>query len=173
MSHVSCLVSSRLVSSRLVSSRLVSSRLIVSYRIVSYRIVSYLIVSYRISYRINCKPRETLTGLGPRSRKRESFFSCCMDVLGYIVEESEATGQVFKRKFAKLQRLLASSCRSVPPCSWNSSLPTERIFMKICCLSISRKPVVKIQISLKFERNNGHFTQRPKYFYDHILLSSS
>jgi len=165
------------------------------YIIISYRIIYHII--YRITYHIICRPREHSTGLGPRSRKRGSFCSCCMDVLGYIVEESRIlcrggrsprssefdtippSGRVkrqdrFLGAFAKLRKkLLASSCLSVPRCSWSSSLSTERIFMRICCLSISRKSVEKIQISLKYENNNGHLTRRPTYFCDNISLNSS
>jgi hypothetical protein len=39
--------------------------------------------------------------------------------------------------------------------------------------SIFRKSAQKIQVSLKSDNNNGHFTWRPKYIYDNKLLSSS
>jgi len=32
---------------------------------------------------------------------------------------------------------------------------------------------VKIQVSLKSDKNNEYFTWRPKYIFDHILLNSS
>jgi len=35
------------------------------------------------------------------------------------------------------------------------------------------KSVKKIQVSLKSDKNNGHFTGRPIYVFDHILLISS
>jgi len=40
-------------------------------------------------------------------------------------------------------------------------------------MSIFRKSVSKIQISLKSGKNNGYFTSRPIYTCDHISLSSS
>jgi hypothetical protein len=40
-------------------------------------------------------------------------------------------------------------------------------------LSIFRKSAEKIQVSLKSDKNNGYFTQRPIYIFDHISLSSS
>ena len=50
-------------------------------------------------------------------------------------------------------------------------VPTLRIFMKF---HISRKSVEKIvQVSLKSNKNNGYFTRRPTYIYNHISLSSS
>jgi len=33
--------------------------------------------------------------------------------------------------------------------------------------------VEKIQFSLKSDKNNGHFTWRPTYIFDHISLSYS
>jgi len=35
------------------------------------------------------------------------------------------------------------------------------------------KTVEKIQDSLKSDKNNGHFSRRPIYFYNHISLDSS
>jgi len=41
-------------------------------------------------------------------------------------------------------------------------------------LSIFRKSVEKIQVSLKSDKNNGYFTWcRPIYIFNHISLSSS
>ena len=40
-------------------------------------------------------------------------------------------------------------------------------------LSVFRKFVEKIQVSLKSENNNWYFTQKPKYIYDNISLNSS
>ena len=45
--------------------------------------------------------------------------------------------------------------------SWNSYL------------SIFRKSVDKIQVSSKSDKNNGYFTWRPIYIFDHIWLISS
>jgi hypothetical protein len=46
-------------------------------------------------------------------------------------------------------------------------------FHEIWYLNIFRKSVGKIQVSLKSERNDGYFTWRPIYVFDHISLSSS
>jgi len=40
-------------------------------------------------------------------------------------------------------------------------------------MSVFRKPVLKIQPSLKSNKNNQYFTRRPMYIYDNISLSSS
>jgi hypothetical protein len=45
-------------------------------------------------------------------------------------------------------------------------------FHEILYLSILRKSTEKIQVSLKCDKNNGHFTWRSMYIYD-ILLNSS
>jgi hypothetical protein len=40
-------------------------------------------------------------------------------------------------------------------------------------LSVFRKYAQKIQVSLKYDQNNGYITWKPTYIYDHILFSSS
>jgi hypothetical protein len=40
-------------------------------------------------------------------------------------------------------------------------------------LGIFRKYFEKIQVSLKSDKNNGYFTWKPLYIFDHISLSSS
>jgi len=40
-------------------------------------------------------------------------------------------------------------------------------------LSIFRKSVEKIQVSLKSDKNTGHFTWRTVCIFDHISFSSS
>jgi hypothetical protein len=46
-------------------------------------------------------------------------------------------------------------------------------FYEIWYLSIFRKFVDKIQVSLKSDKNNGYFTWKPMYIYDNISLNSS
>ena len=46
-------------------------------------------------------------------------------------------------------------------------------FREVCYLNIYRKSPEKIQVSLKSDKNNGHFTWRPIYIYDYISLISS
>jgi len=45
-------------------------------------------------------------------------------------------------------------------------------FYQIWYLNIFRRYIEKIQISLKFENNNGYFTRRPMYIYDNNWLNS-
>jgi hypothetical protein len=77
--------------------------------------------------------------------------------------------------FAKLRKATLSFAISV-----RLSVRIEQLgfhwtnFQEILYLSIFRKSVEKIQVSLKSDKNNGHFTRRrPIYIYDHISLSSS
>jgi hypothetical protein len=46
-------------------------------------------------------------------------------------------------------------------------------FHEICYLSIFRKSVEKIQVSLKSNKNNSYITRKPIYIYDNISLKSS
>ena len=60
------------------------------------------------------------------------------------------------RKIAK-KRLSASH---VCPSAWNSA-PTGRTSMKFDIREFFRKSAEKIQVPLKSDKNNGHFTRRP------------
>jgi hypothetical protein len=66
--------------------------------------------------------------------------------------------RVFRRvrKIAKSDRWLRHVCPSVRPSAWNNSAATRRIFMKY--LSVLRKSVEKIQVSLKSDSNKGYLT---------------
>ena len=44
-------------------------------------------------------------------------------------------------------------------------------FHEILYLSMFRKSYEKIQVSLKFDKNNAYFTWGPKYFYASISLN--
>ena len=60
----------------------------------------------------------------------------------------------------------------VCPSAWTNSAPTGRVFMRD--LSIVRKSVEKIQVSLKSDKNNGYFTWRSMCIFDYsrpVLLS--
>ena len=46
-------------------------------------------------------------------------------------------------------------------------------FREIWYLMVFLKSVEKTQVLLKSDKNNGHFTWRPIYIFDHISLSSS
>ena len=45
-------------------------------------------------------------------------------------------------------------------------------FMKFWYLRFHRKPVEKIQISLKSDKNNGYITERPIYIFYHTSRNS-
>ena len=60
--------------------------------------------------------------------------------------------------FTKLRKATISSCLTVRLSGWNKSAPTGRIFIKFHILSIFRKCVDKVQVSLKYYKNNGYFT---------------
>ena len=62
------------------------------------------------------------------------------------------------------RRQLFLSCLSVYPSAWNNSASNGRIFKK--CFD-------EIQISLKYDKNNGYFTCRSLYIYVNISLNSS
>jgi hypothetical protein len=47
---------------------------------------------------------------------------------------------------------------SVSSSAWNNSAPTKRTFIKLDIWAFLRKSVEKIQVSLKSDKNNGHFT---------------
>ena len=59
--------------------------------------------------------------------------------------------------FAKLRKATISFVLSVRLSAWNSSAPTGRNFMTYVW-ALFRKPVEKIQISLKSDKNNWYFT---------------
>ena len=54
----------------------------------------------------------------------------------------------------------------------NNSATTGRSFMKFV-VRIFRESVEKSQVSLNSDKNNGHFTWRPKHIYDNISLDFS
>jgi len=89
-------------------------------------------------------------------------------------------GTVFLGAFARLRkkRLLASSCLSfrlfVRPSFRMEQLGSRWTdFYEILYLSIFRKSVEKFYVLLKFGKNNGYFTWRPKHIYDYNSLNSS
>ena len=62
--------------------------------------------------------------------------------------------QILSQNYEK--RLLASSCLSVRLFAWNNSVPTGGIFVKFDSGIFFEKPVVKIQVSLKSDKNNEY-----------------
>ena len=73
------------------------------------------------------------------------------------------------RKIAKSDYERISFVMSVCP-HGTTRLPLDGFSLH---LSIFRKSVEKIQVSLKYDKNNGHFTWRPGYIYVNISLISS
>jgi len=59
-----------------------------------------------------------------------------------------------------------SVCMEQIGCNWKN-------FHEILNLSILRKSVEKIQVSLKSVKNNGYFTWRPIYIFNHISFIPS
>jgi hypothetical protein len=78
--------------------------------------------------------------------------------------------------FAKLRKatmsFVMSVCLSVRPPTWNNSAPTGRIFRNFM-FEYFLKSIWKIQVSLKSDKNSGHFTWSPINIFDHISLGSS
>ena len=80
---------------------------------------------------------------------------------------------LFFRYVHKISKASASFVTSVLLSTWNNSAPIGRIFVKIYIDYFLKKSNKKIQISLKSDKNNRYFTQRPMYILDHISLISS
>jgi hypothetical protein len=70
------------------------------------------------------------------------------------------------RNIAKSDYYLRHVSLSVCPPAWNNSAPTVQIYMKFGILGFFEKSVEKIQVSLKLEKNNGHFKRRFTYTYE-------
>jgi hypothetical protein len=71
-------------------------------------------------------------------------------------------------------RHVRPSVLSARQSTWHNSDPHWTDFHEIWYRIIFRKKkFMKIQFSLKLDKNNGYFVWRPKYIFDHISLSSS
>jgi hypothetical protein len=78
------------------------------------------------------------------------------------------------RKITKSDYYLRHFCSSVRPCVRMEQLGSHwSDFHKILYLSIFRKSFEKTQDSLKSVKNNGYFTWRPIYIFDHVSLNYS
>jgi hypothetical protein len=67
-----------------------------------------------------------------------------------------------------------SDCPSLrPPVRMEKFGSHSTDLQEIGYLSIFRKFVREVQTSSKSDKNNGYFTRRPIYIYDHISLNSS
>jgi hypothetical protein len=88
-----------------------------------------------------------------------------------IVSQKRAVS-IFRcfRKITKTDYERRRVCRTVCPSARNNADPPGRIFMK-CVFSIFKKSVEKIQVSLKSDKNNGHFTSRPTDIYIFVIIT--
>ena len=73
----------------------------------------------------------------------------------------------FSDAFSKLLKATVSFM-SVCLSAWNNSAPTGRIFMKFDITNFLEKPVEKIQVSLKSDKNNGYFMNTNVHFWSHL-----
>ena len=72
------------------------------------------------------------------------------------------------------KRQLASSCPSVRLSAQNNSAPTTRIFIEFYTWGPFFSKICRENSSFfNSDNNNGHFTCRPIYIFDHISLISS
>jgi hypothetical protein len=63
-------------------------------------------------------------------------------------------------------------CPPFRPSAWKNSPQNWRIVMSFDIWVFFRKSVDNIQVSLKSDKNNGYFTWRPLYIFDHTLITS-
>ena len=91
------------------------------------------------------------------------------------------TAYMFLGAFAKFRKATSSFVMSgflsvdssVHSFAWNNSAPSGRNFMKVCYMSILRKSVENIQVSLKFNKNTEHLTLLPIYINFLVALNFS
>jgi len=69
------------------------------------------------------------------------------------------------------KRLVASSCLFLNSSASDNSAITGRIFMKFDILVFFEKTVENIQVTLKYNKNNGYFTWMPMYICDNTSIS--
>jgi len=62
---------------------------------------------------------------------------------------------------------------SIRPSRWNNLGSHWTDFHEIWYLNIFRKSAEKIQVSLKSDKNNGHFAWRTVLIYDNMSLNST
>jgi len=90
-------------------------------------------------------------------------------ILQYVLWEDNFLGV-----FAKLPKATFSFVMSVRPSARMDKLGSHRTdFLESSYLSIFRKSVEKIQVTLKCDKNKGYLTRRPMCIYDSISPNSS
>jgi hypothetical protein len=98
--------------------------------------------------------------------------------LEFLGSHIYSTSLIILGALAKLRKVTISFVMSVRPVV-RLSARMEKLgshwtdFDKIWYLRLFRKPVDKIQVSLKSDKNNGYFTSRRFHIYDNISLNSS
>jgi len=121
------------------------------------------VLTWSSSGRLNTrKPKLHLQTSFQGTRLRSSYF-----FFGAITKLRKATIRFVMYACVSERPSLCPSVRMGQLCSHWTDLKEIRY------LSIFRKSVEKIQVSLKYDMNNGHFTWRPIFFVDHITPSSS
>ena len=77
----------------------------------------------------------------------------------------------FSGNIVKLQKAAISIVMPVCLFIWMEQLsPYLKHFHEIWYVSIFKKSTKKIQVSLRSEKNDGHFTWKPIYIFHHISL---
>ena len=120
---------------------------------------------------VSCRLLRHYTVLHEDYTKAEFILLICTELLRIA---SVAKYKILRvlGKLAKLRQATVSFFAPVCPSAWDKSSPTGQIAMQLD-MSIFRKQVEKIQISLKSVKNNGYFTRRPTYIYGNIWLNAS
>jgi hypothetical protein len=75
--------------------------------------------------------------------------------------------------FARLRKATISFIKSVSPCGKKKSDLILWIFLKFGFGLFFENLLKKVQVLLKSDKNNGHFTRRPMYINNDISLNSS
>jgi len=80
----------------------------------------------------------------------------------------------FLGMFAKLPKTTSNFVMPVCPSVCMEKLGSHwKDFHEILYSTIFQKPVEKMQVSLKSDKNNGYINCRPIYIFGHISLNSS
>jgi len=97
--------------------------------------------------------------------------NCQNDIKAMCGQKVEFLGAIAKLRNATV-KIFTPVCPSVRQPAWNNSAPTGRIFMKFYISVFLENLLRKFKFSLQSDRNNGWFTWRPVYIFDHISLNN-
>jgi hypothetical protein len=98
--------------------------------------------------------------------------NCQNNIKAMCGQKVEFLGVIAKLHKATVN-FVTPACPSVRPPAWNNSAPTGRIFIKFNIWVFLENLLRKFKFSLQSDKNNGCFTWRPVYIFDHISLNSS